>query len=101
MELATHLQEDRGIPHGAVRVLFTCDEEIGHGVDHVDLKKIGAVAAYTLDGRAADEIDVETFSADLAIVTVRGVNIHPSIGKGRMVNALRIAERFHVSPAPR
>lgn len=100
MELAAHLQEDRGIPHAAVRVLFTCDEEIGHGVDHVDLKKVGAVAAYTLDGRAADEIDVETFSADLAIVTVRGVNIHPSIGKGRLVNALRIASDF-ISRLPR
>jgi tripeptide aminopeptidase len=52
------------------------------------------VACYTLDGSGADEIDVETFSADLAIVTVRGVNIHPSIGKGKLVNAVRIAADF-------
>src|SRR5262249_53149153 len=88
------------ILHGPIRVLFTCDEEIGHGVDHVDLKALGATACYTLDGRAADEIDVGTFSADLAIVTIRGVNIHPSIGKGKMVNALRVAADF-ISRLPR
>jgi tripeptide aminopeptidase len=100
MELATHLMEDKSIPHGPVRVLFTCDEEIGHGVDHVDLKKLGATVCYTLDGFGAGEIDVETFSADLAIVTCRGVNIHPSIGKGRLVNAVRIAADF-VTRLPR
>jgi len=100
MELAAHLKEQPDIPHGPVRVLFTCDEEIGHGVDHVDLAALGATACYTLDGHGADEIDVETFSADLAIVTVRGVNIHPSIGKGKMVNAVRVAAEF-VSRLPR
>jgi tripeptide aminopeptidase len=101
MELVSHLREEQeGISHGPVRIVFTCDEEIGHGVDHVDLQRLGAVACYTLDGRAADEIDVETFSADLAIVTVRGVNIHPSIGKGKMVNAVRVAADF-VSRLPR
>ena len=91
MELVHHLIEHPQIPHGTVRVLFTCDEEIGHGIDHVDLKKLGADVCYTLDGGGSGEIDTETFSADLAIVTVRGVNIHPSIAKGRMVNALRAA----------
>jgi tripeptide aminopeptidase len=100
MELAAHLKEQSNIPHGPVRVLFTCDEEIGHGVDHVDLAALGATACYTLDGHGADEIDVETFSADLAVVTVRGVNIHPSIGKGQMVNAVRVAADF-VSRLPR
>jgi len=55
------------------------------------LKALGAQAGYTLDGQGADAIDVETFSADLASVTIRGVNIHPGIAKGRMVNALRVA----------
>jgi tripeptide aminopeptidase len=77
--------------HGRVKILFTCDEEIGHGVDHVDLKHLGAVVGYTLDGSGAGEIDVETFSADLATITIHGRNIHPSIGKGRLVNAIRIA----------
>src|SRR5262249_17228732 len=72
----------------------TCDEEIGHGVDHLDLKKLGADVAYTLDGGGTGEIDGETFSADLAVVTIKGVNIHPSIGKGRMVNAIRLAGMF-------
>jgi tripeptide aminopeptidase len=94
MELAEHLLEHPEIPHGPVRVLFTCDEEIGLGVKHVDLKKLGATVAYTLDGGGTGEIDTETFSADGATVTVRGVNIHPSIGKGRMVNSLRAAGMF-------
>ena len=91
MELAHTLIEHPQIPHGPIRILFTCDEEIGHGIDHVDLKKLGATVCYTLDGSGAGEIDTETFSADLATVTVRGINIHPSIGKGRMVNAVRVA----------
>jgi tripeptide aminopeptidase len=94
METAHWLVEHPEIKHGLIRICFTCDEEIGHGVDHVDLQKLGAVACYTLDGQGTSELDVETFSADLATVTVRGVNIHPSIGKGRMVNALRVAGSF-------
>jgi tripeptide aminopeptidase len=94
MEAAAHLLARPEVPHGPIRVCFTCDEEIGHGVDHVDLKKLGAVVGYTLDGGGQSEIDGETFSADLAVVTIRGVNIHPSIGKGRMVNAVRLAGLF-------
>lgn len=94
MTAAAHLMAHPEIPHGRIRVCFTCDEEIGHGVDHVDLKKLGAVAAYTLDGSGEGDVDSETFSADLAIVTVHGVNTHPSEGKGRMVNAVRILSDF-------
>lgn len=94
MEAARHLIEHPEIAHGALRVCFTCDEEIGHGVDHVDLKKLGAVVGYTLDGGAAGEIDTETFSADLAVVTITGINIHPAIARGTMVNALRLAGVF-------
>ncbi|HAY79734.1 MAG TPA: peptidase T [Planctomycetaceae bacterium] len=91
MELAHVLMEQPDIAHGPVRILFTCDEEIGHGVDHVDLEKLGADVCYTLDGEGAGAIDTETFSADMAVITIRGVNIHPSIAQGRMVNALRAA----------
>jgi tripeptide aminopeptidase len=94
MEAAGYLAAHPELPHGPIRVCFTCDEEIGHGVDHLDLKKLGAQVAYTLDGGGQGEIDGETFSADLAVVTVAGVNIHPSIGKGRMVNAVRLAGLF-------
>jgi tripeptide aminopeptidase len=94
MEATAYLMENRQVPHGPIRVCFTCDEEIGHGVDHLDLTKLGAHVGYTLDGGGQGEIDVETFSADLAVVTIRGVNIHPSLGKGRMVNAVRLAGAF-------
>jgi tripeptide aminopeptidase len=94
METAAFLMAHPEIPHGPIRVCLTCDEEIGHGVDHLDLKQLGAVVAYTLDGGGQGEIDGETFSADLAVVTIKGVNIHPSIGKGRMVNAIRLAGAF-------
>ena len=70
MEAAAHLMAHPEVPHGPIRVCFTCDEEIGHGVDHVDLKKLGAVVGYTLDGSGQGEIDGETFSADLAVVTI-------------------------------
>jgi tripeptide aminopeptidase len=91
MELARVLMDNPHIPHGPVRLVFTCDEEIGKGVLHLDPAEIGAVVAYTLDGQGAGEIETETFSADKATITVNGVNIHPSIGKGRMVNAIRLA----------
>jgi tripeptide aminopeptidase len=91
METAAHLLKHSEIAHGPIRICFTCDEEIGHGVDHLDLKKLGAHVGYTLDGGGVGEIDGETFSADLAVVTITGVNIHPAIAKGAMVNAIRIA----------
>jgi tripeptide aminopeptidase len=94
MEAAAQLFSRPELPHGPIRICFTCDEEIGHGVDHLDLQKLGAVAGYTLDGGGQGEIDGETFSADLAVVTIRGVNIHPAIAKGRMVNAVRLAGLF-------
>jgi tripeptide aminopeptidase len=94
MSAAAHLMAHPEIAHGPIRVCFTCDEEIGHGVDHIDLKKLGAVCAYTLDGEGEGMVDCETFSADQAVVTVTGINIHPSIGKGKMVNAVRILAEF-------
>lgn len=94
MSAAAHLVAHPEIAHGPIRLCFTCDEEIGHGVDHVDLKKLGAVCAYTLDGDGEGSVGCETFSADQAVVTVTGINIHPSIGKGKMVNAVRILAEF-------
>lgn len=94
MEAARILTENPAIPHGPVRIVFTCDEEIGYGVKHLEPAQIGAVVAYTLDGAGSGEIEDETFSADAATVTITGVNIHPSIGKGRMVNAVRLSAMF-------
>lgn len=102
MSAAAYLMDHPEIPHGEIRICFTCDEEIGRGVDHLDLNKLGAVCAYTLDGDGEGGIDSETFSADQAVVTVTGINIHPSIGKGKMVNAIRIlSELISQLPADR
>jgi tripeptide aminopeptidase len=100
MELARILMENPDIPHGPVRIVFTCDEEIGKGVLHLEPADVGAVVAYTLDGHGSAEIEAETFSADKATVHIEGVNIHPSIGKGRMLNAIRLAGLF-LSRLPR
>jgi tripeptide aminopeptidase len=94
MEAAAYLQAHPEVPHGNIRICFTCDEEVGHGVDHLDLKQLGALIAYTLDGGGTGEIDGETFSADLAVVTISGVNTHPGMATGRMVNAIRLAGMF-------
>ncbi len=94
MELAKTLLENPVIPHGDIKIVFTCDEEIGKGVLHLEPADLGADVAYTLDGQGTAEIEGETFSADRATVTITGVNIHPSIGKGRMVNAVKLAAKF-------
>ncbi|MFG0261381.1 MAG: peptidase T [Novipirellula sp. JB048] len=94
MELAQTLIEHPHLQHGDVRLLFTCDEEIGRGTDKIDLQKLGAMVAYTIDGGGAGDIDVETFSADAATVRFTGHNIHPAIAKGVMVNAMRTAADF-------
>jgi tripeptide aminopeptidase len=94
MELANHLIENPEVPRGDVRLLFTCDEEIGHGVDHVDIDKVNATVCYNFDSGEQDKVDSETFSADMALVTFRGVNIHPAIAKDKMVNSTRAAGHF-------
>lgn len=94
MTAASKLMADPSIKHGPIRIVFTCDEEIGKGTDKLDLDKINATCAYTLDGEASGMIENETFSADLAVVTVTGRNIHPGLATGRMVNAIRLAGLF-------
>ena len=94
MTAAAHLVSHPEIKRGPVRICFTCDEEIGHGVDKLDIEKLGAICAYTLDGDGAGKVDSETFSADLAVVKVTGVNTHPSVGKDALVNAIRILGAF-------
>lgn len=94
MTVARHLLANPAIPHGTVRVCFTPDEEIGRGV-HPDLPRdLGADVAYTLDGGEPGEIVAETFSADLAKITVEGVSIHPGWAKGKLVNALHLAAKI-------
>ncbi len=94
METVAFLREHPEVEHGPIRLCFTCDEEIGRGVDHLDLEDLSAAACYTVDSSGCGGIDVETFSADLATVEIEGVNIHPGEAKGKMVNAIRVASRL-------
>ena len=91
MTAAQFLVANPDIRHGTVKLLFTADEEIGRGVDKVDLKKLGAAFAYTMDGETAGHIEDETFSADGVEIAVSGVAIHPGFAKDRMENAIKIA----------
>ncbi len=94
MTAAAHLMKNPKLKHGPIRVVFTCDEEVGRGCDKIDIKKINARCAYTLDGEGEGGIENETFSADLATVTITGRNIHPGLAKGKMINAIRLAGQF-------
>jgi tripeptide aminopeptidase len=91
MDAAQFLMRHPQIKHGPIKILFTPDEEIGRGVDKVDLKKLGADFAYTLDGETAGNIEDETFSADVATITIEGVSAHPGFAKGKMEHAIKIA----------
>lgn len=97
MELANTLIERTDVCHGPIKIVMTCDEEIGHGTDKIDVASLGAVAGYTVDGGGRGIIDVETFSADSLSVNFVGRNIHPAIAKGEMINSLRIAADFLAS----
>jgi len=88
------------IAHGAVRIAFTPDEEIGRGADHFDVARFGAACAYTLDGGSRGELEFESFSADAITITFRGFNTHPGYAKGRMINAIKMAAEF-VTRLPR
>jgi tripeptide aminopeptidase len=91
MDAAKFLIDNPQIRHGAIKILFTPDEEIGRGVDKADLKKLGADFAYTIDGETAGNIEDETFSADAATITIEGVSTHPGFAKGKMEHAIKIA----------
>lgn len=91
MDAAQFLIGNPQIKHGTIKILFTPDEEIGRGVDKVDIKKLGADFGYTIDGEIAGSIEDETFSADGATLTIRGVSAHPGYAKGKMEHSIKIA----------
>jgi len=91
MAAAELLMTHPEIKHGTIKLLFTPDEEIGRGVDKVDLAKLGADFAYTMDGETAGSIEDETFSADGVTVTVDGISVHPGFAKDKLQSALKIA----------
>ncbi len=82
------------IPHGEIRIAFTPDEEVGAGTKFFDVAKFGAKYAYTVDGETRGELEIETFSADSMTVVFQGFNTHPGYGKGKLVNAIKIAADF-------
>jgi tripeptide aminopeptidase len=82
------------IAHGAIRVGFTPDEEVGGGTKFFDVQKFGAFCAYTMDGEERGEVEAETFSADSMTITFEGFNTHPGFAKGKMINSIKIAGEF-------
>lgn len=82
------------VKHGDIKVCFTPDEEVGRGTEKIDLKKLGAKYAYTIDGSSRGELETETFSADAVVIKFFGKNIHPGYAKDIMINSIKIASRF-------
>src|SRR3979409_2492118 len=100
MDAAHFLVPNPQMKESALKLLFTPDEEIGRGVDKVNLEKLGADFAYTIDGETAGNIEDETFSADAATITIEGVSTHPGFAKGKMEHAIKIAAAI-VEPWPK
>ncbi|ULQ52923.1 peptidase T [Flavihumibacter fluvii] len=99
MDFAKILQAHPEIKHGAIRILFTPDEEVGRGVDKLDMQQLGASIGYTLDAGEAGSLEDENFSADSMTVSFNGVPAHPGSAKGKLVNALKVAAAFvHALP---
>lgn len=99
MDLANYLMTHPEIKHGKIRVLFTPDEEVGRGVEKLDMKKLGADFGYTLDGGERGSLEGESFSADGATAIIHGISAHPGYAKGKLVNAIKIASEFvHALP---
>ncbi|HTQ63311.1 MAG TPA: peptidase T [Puia sp.] len=94
MDMAHYLLNHPEIKHGHIKILFTPDEEIGQGVDHVNLKRLGADFGYTLDAGELGTYEDETFSADVVNISFYGVSAHPGYAKDKLVNAIKVASYF-------
>ncbi len=91
---AARLTEHPELRHGPVSIAFTPDEEIGRGTEHFDFDAFGAPVAFTVDGGALGELEYENFNAAGACVRLKGINIHPGEAKGKMRNAILLAQEF-------
>ena len=91
MDAAHFFMTNPEVKHGKIRILFTPDEEIGRGVDKVDIEKLGADFGYTVDGEELGSMEDETFSADAATINIEGVSIHPGFALGKLESAIKIA----------
>ncbi|GBD88466.1 peptidase T [bacterium BMS3Abin03] len=94
LDAVDYLLAHPDVKHGTIKVCFTPDEEVGRGTEKIDLKKLGAKYAYTIDGSSRGEVEIETFSADAVNITFIGKNIHPGYAKGIMINSMKVAAAF-------
>ncbi len=94
MDMVSFFVKHQEVKHGKIKILFTPDEEIGRGVDRLDLKKLNANYAYTLDGGERGSLEDENFSADGATIIFHGVSAHPGDAKDKMINAIKMASYF-------
>ncbi len=94
MDFANFMVNESNIEHGDIRILFTPDEEVGRGVDHLDMEKLNADYGYTLDGGPLGSIEDESFSADSVEISITGVSAHPGYAKNKMIHAIKVASEF-------
>ncbi|RAJ87851.1 tripeptide aminopeptidase [Chitinophaga dinghuensis] len=94
MDAANFLMTHPEIKHGAIRILFTPDEEVGRGVEKVDMKKLGADFGYTMDGGELGSLEDENFSADSAKIVISGVSAHPGAAKDKLISAIKIVSEI-------
>ena len=94
MDLVNFLQAHPDIKHGPIRILFTPDEEVGRGVEHLRIEHLNADFGYTLDGGKLGDIEDESFSADEVVISIQGISAHPGYAKGKMINAIKVASAF-------
>lgn len=94
MDMANYLSIHPHIKHGTIKILFTPDEEIGRGVNKVDIQKLGADYGYTLDGGERGSFTDETFSANGVMIEFLGISAHPGFAKDKLVNAIKVAGTF-------
>ncbi len=94
MDFAQYMVNHPDVKHGDIRILFTPDEEVGRGVEHLDMEKLNAEYGYTLDGGTLGSIEDESFSADGVSITIHGKSAHPGYAKGKMVNAIKVASEI-------
>ena len=94
MDFAQFLVQNPEVKHGKVRILFTPDEEVGRGVEKLDMSKVNADFGYTLDGGQLGDIEDETFSADAVKIIFNGISAHPGYAKNKMINAIKLASEL-------
>jgi tripeptide aminopeptidase len=94
MDVVNYLLVHPEVKHGPIKICFTPDEEVGRGTEKIDLKKLEAKYAYTVDGSSRGEVESETFSADAVVLKFIGKNIHPGYAKNQMINSIKIASAF-------